>query len=182
LTIVTPRLRLRLWSDTDRDAFAEMNADPEVMQDLGGPIARAESDAKLDRYRASWGKHGIGRWLVETRDGNFIGYAGILPAHSDHPLGEHYEAAWRLVHSAWGKGYANEASRAALDDAFARLKPSEILAYTAPDNFRSQAVMARLEFIRDEARDFTLSGPRGTWRGLVWFARKPARERPSTPL
>jgi len=152
-----------------------MNADPDVMQDLGGPISRAESDAKMDRYRASWDRHGIGRWLAETLDGRFVGYAGILPAHSDHPLGGHYEAAWRLVRSAWGKGYASEASRAALDDAFARLTLAEILAYTAPDNFRSQAVMKRLELTRDEARDFTLSGPRGTWRGLVWFARPPVR-------
>ena len=173
MNIVTPRLRLRLWRGSDRHAFAEMNADPAVMQDLGGPISRGESDTKMDRYRASWDKHGIGRWLVETLDGDFAGYVGILPAHADHPLGTHYEAAWRLVRSAWGRGYASEASRAALDDAFARLRPSEILAYTARDNLRSQAVMARLEFTRDEARDFTLSGPRGTWRGLVWFARQP---------
>jgi hypothetical protein len=26
-----------------------MNADPDVMRDLGGPISRATSDAKLDR-------------------------------------------------------------------------------------------------------------------------------------
>jgi RimJ/RimL family protein N-acetyltransferase len=147
-----------------------MNADPEVMQDLGGPLTVAESDAKLDRYKAAWQQRGIGRWAVETGDGNFIGYAGIS-AHSDHPLGAHYEAGWRLVRSAWGKGYASEATRAALDDAFGRLGLVEILAYTSADNFRSVAVMRRLGLTRDEARDFTLSGPRGVWRGQVWVAR-----------
>jgi RimJ/RimL family protein N-acetyltransferase len=171
LNIVTPRLRLRLWRDTDRHLFAAMNADPEVMQDLGGPITRSESDAKLDRYRAAWDKHGMGRWVIETHGGSFLGYTGVQPAHSDHPLGEHYEAGWRLVRSAWGKGYASEATKAAFDDAFVRLGLTEILAYTSADNFRSQAVMARLQFTRDEARDFKLSGPRGIWQGQVWFAR-----------
>jgi RimJ/RimL family protein N-acetyltransferase len=61
MTIVTSRLRLRRWKDSDRDDFAIMNADSEVMQDLGGPFSAAESDAKLDRYRATWDLHGIGR-------------------------------------------------------------------------------------------------------------------------
>ena len=169
--ILTPRLRLRLWRDTDRHLFAVMNADPEVMEDLGGPITRAESDAKMDRYKAAWEKHGLGRWVIETHGGDFLGYTGVLPAHSDHPLGEHYEAGWRLLRSAWGNGYASEATRAAFDDAFARLGLSEIVAYTAPDNLRSQAVMTRLGLTRDKTRDFTLSGPRGIWRGLVWLVK-----------
>lgn len=180
MNIVTRRLRLRLWSLADRHDFAAMNADPDVMQDLGGPISRAESDAKMDRYRAAWHQHGMGRWVIETQDGGFVGYTGILPAYDDHPLGKHYEAGWRLVRSAWGKGYASEASRAALDDAFDRQGLSEILAYAAADNLRSQTVIARLQFTRDAKRDFTLSGPRGTWRGLVWFTK--AATRPPTAL
>lgn len=170
--IVTSRLRLRHWEDTDRADFAMMNAEPEVMQDLGGPFRATESDAKLDRYRAAWDSHGIGRWVVETREKAFIGYAGVMPAQANHPLGKHFEAGWRLIRSAWGYGFATEASRAALDDAHGRLGLSEILAYTSPDNLRSQSVMAKLQLVRDVTRDFVLSGPRGSWHGLVWFARK----------
>jgi len=50
LRIETPRLRLRPWRDGDRIGFAALHADPEVMADLGGPIDRSASDAKLDRY------------------------------------------------------------------------------------------------------------------------------------
>ena len=50
MIINTPRVRLRCWEQADRDAFATMHADPEVMHDYGGPISRSESDAKLDRY------------------------------------------------------------------------------------------------------------------------------------
>lgn len=94
-----------------------------------------------------------------------------MPSPSDHPLGPHVEIGWRLVRWAWGNGYATEAAAATLKDAFDRAGLVEVLAYTAPDNVRSQAVMARLRLRRDPARDFTAdyNGLRG-WRGLVWVA------------
>lgn len=57
-----------------------------------------------------------------------------------------------------------------LEDACTRLGIRELLAYTAADNVRSQAVMARLAMRRDPARDFdTLYGDT-PWHGLVWVA------------
>lgn len=173
MLIDAPRLRLRHWREADRDAFAALNADPEVMADLGGPLDRAESDAKLDRYVATFGRHGLGRWALEGRDGGFLGYAGIMPSRPGHPLGTHFEVGWRLARDAWGRGYATEAARAALEDAFARAGLEEILAYTASDNTRLQAVMARLGLVRDRSRDFTAGYDRvGTWQGLVWMAHR----------
>jgi len=43
--ILSDRLRLRDWRDSDGDALAALNADPEVSRDLGGPLSGAESDA-----------------------------------------------------------------------------------------------------------------------------------------
>lgn len=73
---------------------------------------------------------------------------------------------------AWGHGYATEAARASLDDAFIRVGLGEVVAYTAADNLRSPAVMARLQLQRDPSRDFTADydGVKA-WRGLVWVAR-----------
>ena len=174
MIIDTQRLRLRCWRDTDRDAFAEMNAHPEVMRDLGGPLSRAASDAKLDRYAAAFDRYGLCRWPIESRDGGFLGYAGVMPSADDHPLGPHFEIGWRLVRSAWGHGYATEAAKAALQDAFSRVKLPEVIAHTAPDNLRSQAVMERVGLTRDPSRDFTAVFDNvGTWHGLVWAARAP---------
>lgn len=167
--IETDRLSLRPWCEADRNPFATMNADSEVMLDLGGPIGRAASDAKLDRYVAAFNQHGVCRWVIENRTGDFLGYAGVMPAGPDHPLGRHFEIGWRLVRSAWGHGYATEAAQGALDDAFTRLGLQEIVSYTAPDNLRSQAVMARLGLQRNENRDFTVHYDNiGAWHGLVW--------------
>lgn len=166
----TARLTLRPWRDADRPAFAALNADPEVARDLGGPLSRADSDAKLDRYLRTWETHGHGRWAIEDTEGRFVGYAGVQPSAPDHPLGPHAEVGWRLARPAWGKGYATEATRAALDDFFDRTAVTEVLAYTAADNAPSQAVMARLGLRRDPARDFDAFYGSLRWHGLVWVA------------
>lgn len=168
--IATARLRLHAWDDRHRDAFAALHADPEVMADLGGPIDRAEALHKLARYRAALADHGVSRWAVEDPAGAFLGYAGVMPRlDADHPLGAHHEIGWRFARAAWGFGYATEAAAAALDHAMRDLGLGAIVSYTAADNARSQAVMARLGFVRDPSRDFTVTTPRGTWRGLVWW-------------
>jgi len=172
MVIDTPRTRLRCWQEADREAFAVMNTHPEVMRDLGGPISRAMSDAKLDRYVAAFQRFGFCRWAVESRGGEFLGYAGVMPSRSDHPLGPHFEIGWRLVRNAWGRGYATEAAAAALHDAFLRVGLSEVVSYTAADNPRSQAVMNRLHLWRDPTRDFTVNDEGlGIWHGLVWAGR-----------
>ena len=141
------------------------------MEDYGGPLTRPDSDAKLGRYAAAYRQHGLCRWAVETRAGDFLGYAGIMPSRQDHPLGPHFDIGWRLIRRAWGHGYATDAARAALDDAFRRAGLAEILAYTSPDNKRSQAVMDRLQLQRDPSRDFVVNYDQtGAWSGWVWVA------------
>src|SRR5262249_9759388 len=114
--------------------------------------------------------HRVSRWAVENLDGTFLGYAGVMPRLSEgHPLGAHFEVGWRFARSAWGQGYATESARAALRHAVHQVGPNEIMSYTRPDNKRSQAVMAKLNLVRDPARDFITLTPRGErWQGLVW--------------
>lgn len=163
----TPRTRLRCWREADREALAAMHADTEVMRDYGGPISRAASDAKLERYVAAFDRFGFCRWAVESREGEFLGYAGVMPSSASHPLGFHFEIGWRLVRRRLGPRLRDVVERAGL---------SEVLAHTSPDNFRSQAVMERLRLQRDASRDFTggYDGAPG-WRGWVWVARSPRR-------
>jgi RimJ/RimL family protein N-acetyltransferase len=149
-----------------------MHADVEVMADQGGPVDQVKSDEKFDRYRAAYQEHGVSRWAVETEDGAFLGYAGVMPRlRPDHPLGPHFEIGWRFTRRAWGKGYATESARAALDDAFRRTELKEIVSYTSADNVRSRAVMTRLKLQREPSRDFVAEYEVvGLWRGLVWIA------------
>ena len=170
MRIETPRTILRNWRDTDRDAFAALHADPEVMRDLGGPMDRRGSDEKFDRYAETFETRGFTRWAIESREGAFLGYAGIMPSRPFHPLGPHIEMGWRLCRAAWGHGYASEAAGAALEDGFSRCGLTRILAYTAPDNTRSQAVMERIGLMRAPSLDYEEPYNGGFWRGLVWVA------------
>lgn len=170
--IETPRVRLRPWRESDRAPLAAMHSDEEVMADYGGPLTRAESDAKLDRYAVTFKTFGFSRFELERLNGAFLGYVGIMPIWPGRPVSPGVEIGWRLVRSAWGHGYASEGARAALYDGFARHSWGEVLSYTAPDNARSQAVMGRLGLPRDPHRDFVANhDTHAAWTGLVWVAR-----------
>ncbi|MGA0599745.1 GNAT family N-acetyltransferase [Caulobacter sp. KR2-114] len=166
----TDRLILSPWAERHRAPFAALHADPEVMADLGGPIDGAAAGAKLDRYAAGMRDHGVSRWAIEDRQGGFLGYAGVMwRDDATHPLGPHFEIGWRLARPAWGRGYASEAARAALDHALALPQVRIVFSYTAPDNGRSQAVMARLPLVRAPELDFVADYPdAASWQGLVW--------------
>lgn len=176
--LATERLVLRRWRESDRAPFAAMNADTEVMADLGGPLLRAASDAKFEAFSGFFNTHGYSRWVVEgSLNGSepiYLGYAGIKPHDESHTLGAHSDIGWRFSRAAWGHGFATEAAAAALHDAFTRVGLTRVLSYTAPDNARSQAVMRRLGLERDESLDFTMPDDvLGEWHGLVWVATAP---------
>ena len=153
--IDTERLHLRRWRFFDRPPFAAMNADPEVMEHYPAPLSEQESDALVDRIRRHFDEHGYGLWALEVRGrGEFIGYTGLALQTFDAPFTPAVEVGWRLARSAWGKGYASEAARAAIADGFDRLGLDEIVSMTATTNVRSQRVMERLGMTRDEADDF----------------------------
>lgn len=168
----TDRLNLRPFTRADLSEFTALHGDPRSMRDHGLTLTPRQSAEKLTAYLESAAMHGIGRFHVSDAAG-FIGYVGVnADGGVDHPLGRHHEIGWRLLPQAWGKGYATEAAHVALKDAFTRLRLSEVLAYTAPDNGPSQAVMTRLGLTRRPEMDFTIADPIvGEWSGLVWSVR-----------
>lgn len=137
--IRTSRLLLREWTDVDRAPFAAINADPEVMAHFPSTLTRAQSDALVDRIRTHFAEHGYGLWAVEA-GGELAGFTGL--AWTDVTGTRSLEVGWRLRAGFWGRGYATEAARAALDVGL-RQAP-EVVSFTALTNERSQRVMQRL--------------------------------------
>jgi RimJ/RimL family protein N-acetyltransferase len=149
--IRTERLVLRRWRPDDREPFAALNADPEVMEHLAGLMSREESDAFVDRIEANWRERGFGLWAIEVPDeAGLIGYAGLAV----HPFMTTPEIGWRLARRFWGRGFATEAARAALTDAFERVGLAEVVSFTVPANVRSTRVMERLGMTHDPRDDF----------------------------
>ena len=150
----TRRLVLRGFLEADREPFARMNADPEVMRHLQGPMSRERSDAFVRRIGACWAERGYGLWALERRDsGEFLGYTGLWPADV-LPSGPAVEVGWRLARPAWGHGFATEAATEALRLAFTDVGLDEVVSFTPAVNTASLGVMRRIGLRRDPGRDF----------------------------
>jgi RimJ/RimL family protein N-acetyltransferase len=149
----TERLVMREWRESDRAPFAELNADPEVMEHFPERLTREQSDAFADRIEADMAQRGWGLWALEV-DGEFIGYTGLQPVSFEAHFTPATEIGWRLARRAWGHGYASEAARAAAAFAFAELELDELVSFTTTANVRSRAVMERIGMTRDPAEDF----------------------------
>lgn len=150
------RLLLRRWRGEDLEPFAELNADPLVMEHFPATLSREESLAYIERQEASFDAHGYGFWAVEVvGEGLFAGFVGLQSVEDEMPFAPALELGWRLARPCWGRGYATEAAVAATRFAFSDLGLSELLSYTAEGNLRSRRVMERLGMRRDPSEDFS---------------------------
>jgi RimJ/RimL family protein N-acetyltransferase len=155
LSLNSRRIVLRRWCSEDLDSFANLSANPVVMEYLMPLSDRAASDGLAHRINEHFTQHGFGYWAVELPGiCPFIGFVGLArvtyPAHFTPAV----EIGWRLDPRYWGSGYATEAAEMALDDGFRRLQLNEIVALTVPANQRSRRVMERLGMKRAEHDDF----------------------------
>jgi len=157
----TRRLLLREWRDDDAAPFAAMSADPKVMKFLAPFADRAAIDAYIASARDHLQVYGFGKFAVELPgETSFIGMIGLDHVRVAVPFAPAIEAVWRLAPAYWGRGYALEAARAAIEDGFYRLGLPEIVAYTTDDNRRSRQVMERLGMSYDASEDFDFLHPR----------------------
>lgn len=161
-TISTPRLTLRMFRETDLDAYAAMSADPEVMRHIGqgGPIERDLAWRGMAAFVGHWALRGIGMWAIEERaTGRLIGRAGFL-----HPEGwPGCEVGWLLARDAWGRGLAFEAVSAAIAHGRAALGVGALISLIRPDNTRSARLAERLGAWRAGSIDF-LGGAADVYR------------------
>lgn len=139
----TSRLILRQWSESDLDTWAEMNADPKVMEFFNNTLTREESISMCKRLKAFIDEKGYGLWALELKEtSSFLGFLGISDQNFPFSREPVQEIGWRLKKSAWGNGYATEAGREVLDQFKERFEV--IYSVTAKNNLRSRAVMERL--------------------------------------
>jgi RimJ/RimL family protein N-acetyltransferase len=149
------RLLLRGWRESDLEPFARLNSDTRVMQHFPSLLTREESDEIAARLSEHSEKHGFGPWVAEVPGvADFIGMVGLwIPSFEAH-FTPCVEVLWRLDYSHWGKGYATEAARLALQYGFEELGLPEIVSMTVPANQRSWRVMEKLGMHRDPRDDF----------------------------
>jgi RimJ/RimL family protein N-acetyltransferase len=153
--LTTVRLRLRRWHADDLQPFAALNADPRVREFFPSLQTYEESAASMEHIADHFRKHGFGLWAVEVIGGApFIGFIGLAVPSFDAPFMPCVELGYRLAFDHWGRGYATEGSRAALEFGFTVANLREIVAMTAAANVRSRRVMEHLGMRRDRDDDF----------------------------
>ena len=151
----TRRLLLRQWRASDREPFARMNADPEVMRYFPSVQSRERSEAGVDALSKDIEVRGWGFWATELiSTGEFIGFVGVTVPRHPLPCMPCVETGWRLAKNHWHKGYATEAARESVRFGFETLALGEIVAFTALRNHPSRAVMARLGMAHDLEANF----------------------------
>jgi RimJ/RimL family protein N-acetyltransferase len=153
--IETARLRLRDWTEHDREPFHRITSDPRVMEFFPAPLSREESDGLIARIQAHQAKHGFTFFAAELRaTGELIGFIGMVYTPFEAHFTPCVEIGWRLGAEFWGQGLATEGAQAVLRLGFDDLKLLEIVALTVPANRRSRRVMEKLGMTYDPADDF----------------------------
>jgi len=171
-TIETERLTLRPFREADVTAVFELLQDPDVVRYVGDRRVPTLQEAwrAIAGWLGHWALRGYGQWAIEERSsGRLIGRAGIInPVDWPGP-----EVGYLLGKAWWGRGYATEAARAAMEWGFERIAFEELLSLIDPANAPSIAVATRLgESLRGETE---LLGNRVLVYGISraeWQARR----------
>lgn len=144
--IRTGRLLLREPAARDRAAVIDLLASPEVGTYLGGPRSREE----LEREVPESPSRRPGRFVVEL-GGAVIGQVTLAreTGHLPRAAGR-VELGYLFLPPTWGRGYAAEASAAALDWFAGALPGEPVVLATQTANIRSMRLAEKLGFVELE--------------------------------
>src|SRR5678815_280866 len=123
------RLIFQPWTHGDLDDAIALWGNSEVMAMLGGVLSRDQIAARVQREIDSQAQHRLQYWRLTmlSDPGQFMGCCGLKL--TDLEDGSRVvEMGFHLLPRAWGRGYATEASRAALAYAFTDLGAPEVYA------------------------------------------------------
>lgn len=165
LVLTTERLLLRPLAENDLDLGIEMFTDPAVTRYVGETYTEQQciEEMPIVTRRCAGGRIGI--WCaVDRSTAEKLGTAVLLPL----PI-EEKDTNWALVvgddvpdceieigyilkRSAWGKGYATEATKRLLAFAFEETPLEEVVAVTDPEHTASQRVLEKCGLSYDGLR------------------------------
>lgn len=151
--IETQRLILRRATEEDLEDYCDrVYREPRVMAMLPGGVALRGEEA-IARARAtmldSWQREGFGPWLVLAKQTmEILGHCGLRR----WPESEDVEVLYALYPAAWGRGYASEGARVAVDEGFSALGRARIIGAALPRNTGSIRVLEKLgmQFWREQ--------------------------------
>jgi [ribosomal protein S5]-alanine N-acetyltransferase len=151
LPILTERLEIRAFEPTDLHALHAVYGDPEVTRWMPPYPTIEHTRRALEKHVAAGRAGGAALWaVVERSSGELIGDAGFAALDG---VGPEIELGYTLGRRWWGRGYATEAARACLAEAFGPLGLKRVVAVVRPENDASIHVVEKLG-MKHEGRRF----------------------------
>ncbi len=139
------RLGYRNWRDSDLNAFAELNADIEVMEHFPKPLTQQETFDFIQRLKKHFEENGHNYFATEILDtGEFIGFIGLALQVYPSDFTPNVDIGWRLKKSAWGNGYATEGAKKCIEFGFKNLGLPKIISTCTMKNAKSENVMKKI--------------------------------------
>jgi RimJ/RimL family protein N-acetyltransferase len=147
--IETDRLILRELRISDLEGMFELDSDPEVHKYLcNKPVkTKKESEKILESVLSQYKERGIGRFAaIEKSSGDFIGWSGLRlnKEYNMNGFTKYYDVGYRLIKRYWGKGYATESGKAAVNYAFNTMNLLELYATTHIENQASHQALLKI--------------------------------------
>lgn len=151
MELLTPRLLLREFRESDYEAFRAYDGDPEYQRyEIGLPPAEAQTQALLEKVitRAQEIPRGQYKMAITLRpDDGLRGHVSLTSINN--PLIREWEIGWGIRRTDWGQGYATEAARAMVRFAFTVLNAHRVTAFCHSENAASYRVMEKLGMLRE---------------------------------
>lgn len=154
IILETERLIIREHVLSDAPFFFTLNSNYNVVKYTGDSSFKmiAEAEKIVQYVMNQYKENGYGRWLVaEKETGNPIGWCG-LKFHTDT---KETDIGYRLLESAWGKGYATESAKACIDYGFNHFNLNRIIGDAIKENTASINVFKKLgmTYLKDSLLD-----------------------------
>jgi RimJ/RimL family protein N-acetyltransferase len=184
VSIETERMTLRRFTVDDADDLVALDLDPAVRRFVedGEPVTRDSALATIEHWRRFEGTPYFGFWAaIENESERFLGWFHFR-AHEGAPADEP-ELGYRLVSSAWGKGYGTEGSIALIHHGFANTAITRVYAETMAVHVGSRRVMEKvgMRLVREFHSDWPVR-MEGDEHGDVEYAVTRAEWESSRPL
>lgn len=147
----TNRLLVRHYVfETDADNFFLLNSDEEVMRYIRATKSREDCDAFLKQIIESYKINPlIGRWAAEEKaKEKFVGSFAIIPIEGTEDI----QLGYAFLKDNWGKGFASELTKAALDYYFRNSNADHIYAIAEHANIASHNVLFKNGFVNHGVR------------------------------
>ncbi|MEM9624330.1 MAG: GNAT family N-acetyltransferase [Pseudomonadota bacterium] len=142
MDIVTPRLCLRAWQDSDLPALVSLLGDAQTMAHWPQPYDQAGARDWLRRAQHSMAEWGFARsCCVRLSDNQIVGDVGIM--RMDIQGTPRFDLGYIIHRDYWRQGYALEACRGLVTWAQEQRLP-ELVATMATDNLPSAGVAQKL--------------------------------------